>query len=133
MASRDLYNQIAPTHSLLPAARTATANGTGVDTAGYEAVVVLIELGTFAGTTPTATIQIQESSDDSTYTAVAAGDLQGGALPAIDTTTDEQVIERGYLGTKRYLRAAITAIGGTGPSLPCSAVVVRGSAVKLPA
>lgn len=128
MASQDLYTAQSAINSLRAAARTATANGTAADLKGYEAALVVIDLGTFAGTTPTATLQVQESDDNSTYTVVAAADLQGGALAGIDTTNDEQLHVRGYLGTKRYLRVAITAIAGTTPSLPCSASIVRGHA-----
>lgn len=126
MATRDLRSRISPAQSLRPAARTATANGTGVDLRGFESAAVLIDLGTFAGTTPSATFKIQDSDDNSTFADVDAAFLQGGALPTIDTTSHEQVLERGYIGTKRYLRVIISAISGTSPSLPCAAVVVRG-------
>lgn len=134
MASRDLYNSVSPASSIVAQAVTATVNGTGVDLQGFESADVLIDLGTFAGTTPTATIQIQESDDNSTFTAVAAADLIGGALPAtIDPTNDVALYERGYIGTKRYIRVAVTAVTGTSPSLPMSAVVVRGHARSKPA
>ena len=134
MASRDLYNKVSPASSILARTVTATVNGIGVDLQGYESADVLIDLGTFEGTTPSATIQIQESDDNTTFTAVAAADLIGGALPAtIDTTNDDTLYERGYLGRKRYVRVAVTAISGTGPSLPMSAVVVRGHARSMPA
>jgi hypothetical protein len=133
MASRDLYNNITAAASIGAQAVTAALNGSSVDMANYASAVVLLDLGTFAGTTPSATIQIQESDDNSTFTAVAAADLHGGALPGtIDTTNDAQLYERGYIGQKRYLRVAITAIAGTGPSLPLSAVIVRGHPRKAP-
>lgn len=132
MASQDLYNKQSAINSLRAAARTATVNGTGVDLRGYESALVVIDLGTFAGTTPTATFQVQESDDNTTFTAVAAADLHGGALAGIDTTNDEQLHVRGYIGTKRYVRVAITAIAGTGPSLPCSASIIRGHARVAP-
>lgn len=125
----DLYSALSPAVSLKAANQsdpTVPVNGTGVDRSGYEGVVVLFDAGTLAGSaTPTITAEIQESDDNSTFTAVAAADLQGGVLPAIVAANDETLYERGYLGTKRYVRVSITAKGGTTPALPCSAVVVR--------
>ncbi len=130
---RDLSSNISVASSLAPAARTATANGTGVDLRGFGGAAVLINLGTFAGTTPTATLRVEESNDDSTYTAVAAADLVGGTIAGIDTTNDEGVIERSYIGAMRYIRVALTAIAGTSASLPSSAEIVRSHPAQAPA
>lgn len=133
MANRDLSSRIKLMQSISARALTATANGTGVDTNGYGSVVAVLDMGTFAGTTPTATVRLEESADDSTYTAVAAADLQGGALPAIDTTEDDQIVERGYIGSKQYVRFAVTAIAGTSASLPISGSFILGHAASNPA
>jgi len=127
MTMRDLASNISPAASIVAQAVTATLNGAGVDLRGFDAAAVILDLGTFAGTTPTATVKIQESDDNAAFTDVAAGDLIGGGqLATIDTTNDVAVYERGYIGAKRYLRVAVTAIAGTSPSLPMSAMVVRG-------
>lgn len=124
---RDLQSNLGPAQSIAPQAVTATVDGSGVDLRDYDGAMVQIDLGTFGGTTPTATIEIEESDDDATYTAVAAADLLGGAqLATIDTTNDAQIHKRGYIGTKRYVRVAVTAIAGTSPSLPMAASIVRG-------
>lgn len=131
--TQDLYSSLSPASSIAAQTVIAPVNGTGVELSGFVGSDVLIHLGTFGGTTPTATIQIQESDDNVTFAPVAATDLIGGALPAtIDTTNAATLYERGYLGIKRYLRVAVTAVGGTGPSLPMSAVIVRGGARKQP-
>lgn len=132
MASRDLASNIDTASSLTPRAATAVVNGAGVDIGKHRGATVLIDLGAFAGTSPSATVEVQESDDNTTFAAVAAADMIGGAVPTIDATTDEQTLERGYLGTKRYVRVAITAISGTGPSLPICALVVRSHARNLP-
>lgn len=75
MATRDITGWLAPAQTLAPAARTASANGTGVDLRGYESATVLIESGTI--TDGTHTPKLQESDDNTTYTDVAAGDLIG--------------------------------------------------------
>jgi hypothetical protein len=121
----DTYNNALPAQSITARLATATVNGTGVDLAGYEGALCVCDVGTFGGTTPTATVRLEDSDDNSTYGAVAAADIDGGLLATIDTTTDEQVHKRGYKGTKRYVRWAISAIAGTSPSLPICANVVR--------
>ena len=132
MATVDVRSQVSAVASIRPQAVTAPVNGAGVDLAGFEGALILVELGTFAGTAPTATIQVQESDDDATFSPVAAEDLDG-ALPAtIDPTNDETVYELNYKGRRRYIRVAVTAVGGTSPSLPMSAVVIRTNARKQP-
>lgn len=85
---------------------------------------MVIALGVFAGTGPTATIQIQDSPDNSTFTAVPAASLAGGGvIPQITPANANTVIRRAYVGLNRYVRVAITAIAGTGPSLPICALV----------
>lgn len=130
---RDLESKLAVAQSIAPQAVTATVNGSGVDLRGYDGALVVIDLGTFGGTTPTATIKIQDSADNTTFTDVALADLVGGdQLATIDPTNDLAVYRRGYIGTKRYVRVAVTAIAGTGPSLPMAAQVVSGYASREP-
>lgn len=119
--------------SLVPDQYTAAANGTGVDLLGYESAAVEILTGAFGGTTPTATAKVQESSDDSTYTDVADSDLIGAtgntsgfALAASSVKTVS------YIGSKRYVRFIISAVGGTSPVIRASASVVRGHARRKP-
>lgn len=118
---RDLYHNLTNATTLAPAARTASANGTGVDLAGYEAALVVFEVGTI--TDGTHTPKIQESSDNSTFTDVAAGDLLG-TLAALASNTNQQV---GYIGAKQYIRAVSTVAGATTGGV-YSAVVVKGHA-----
>lgn len=130
---RDLYNEIGPAQSLKPQAVTGAVNGTGVDLQGFGGATVLVDTGTITGTSPTITPKIQESDDNSTFTDVAAADLLGGALPAtIGTAEDDTLYKRGYLGTKRYLRGIVSAVGGTSPSLPMAISVVRSHAHRSP-
>ncbi|WP_405930326.1 hypothetical protein [Streptomyces sp. NBC_00827] len=126
--SRDLENNVSAVQSLAPAARTAAADGVGVDLANYNSAMVIIEAGTATGTTPSFEFEVQESDlSGSGYTAVATADLDG-AEPTVTTANDEAVYEIGYRGIKRYLRVINKTPGGTAtPTLPCSALVLRGS------
>lgn len=121
--NRDMKSNIDLVESLAPASRTAAVNGTGVDLRGYDSAMVIIQRGAAGGTSPSFTFEVQESDDDSTYTAVADADLDG-TEPVV--TAAGAAVRIGYKGAKRYLRAAITAVSGTSPTLLCSAAVVRG-------
>jgi hypothetical protein len=131
---RDLGKRISVAQSLAPAARTASANGTGVDLANYDGAVVVVETGTI--TDGTHAITVEESTDNSTFTAVAAADLHdadgdGTILPSIGAADDNKVYEIGYFGTKRYVRA-VTTVSGTTTGGVYVAHVVRGFAHKQP-
>ncbi|WP_181786051.1 hypothetical protein [Streptomyces phytophilus] len=121
----DIKNSLSVAATLLPASRTAAANGTGVDLSNYHAAAVVIDAGASGGTTPSFTFEVQDSDDNAAFAAVAAEFLDGDE-PVVTGSNDESVYVIGYHGIKRYLRVAITAATGTSPTLLCSAVVVRG-------
>lgn len=123
---KDLNKDIATATSLAPAARTATANGTGVDLQGFGSCAVVWNVG--AITDGTHTPKLQESDDNSTFTDVAAAD-QSGTLAALVASTNQEV---GYLGRKRYVRAVITVTGSPSTGGVYAALVVRGGAKTLP-
>jgi len=106
----DLYNNLNIATSLTMATRTADANGASVDLQGYHGALIVVATG--AITDGTHTIEIQESDDGSSWSAVADADLQGSE-PAIGPTNDDTVYKIGYRGTKRYLRVAVTVAGAT--------------------
>jgi hypothetical protein len=125
---RDIHNKLSTARSLSPAARTASADGASVDLQGYDAAEVVIATGTI--TDGTHTIEVQESADDSTFTAVADGDLIG-TEPAIVAADDDKVFEIGYIGTKRFLRVITTVTGATTGGV-YGAAIVRSHARKQP-
>jgi hypothetical protein len=107
MALYDSRSDQVVTTSLAPAARTATANGTGVDLANAGSANVHVIVG--AVTDGTHTPKLQESDDNSTFTDVAAADLNG-TFAAIAANTTQKV---GYIGAKRYIRVVSTVSGAT--------------------
>ncbi|MFD9064190.1 hypothetical protein ACFVZ3_22005 [Kitasatospora purpeofusca] len=119
----DIVNHIDPSPSLHPAARTASANGTGVDLANYDAAVVLIQAG--AWTDGTHTYELQDSDDNSAFLAVADAYLDGTEPVVSSGGTASQVYKVGYRGVRRYLRVAVTVAGATTGAVG-AAVVVRG-------
>ena len=120
---RDLKSNITSGVSLAPQSLTAAANGTGVDLQNSDSAVVEFNAGAIGGTTPSFTMAVQESDDNTTFTDVAAADLQGTA-PVI-TTTNAGITMVGYLGSKRYIRAIAKTVTGTTPTLLASAAVLR--------
>lgn len=127
---RDIKSNIKAVNSLYPQSLTAAANGTGVDLAGFQSAAVVFHAGATGGTTPSFTFAVQESDDNSTFTDVAAAQLQGTA-PVV-TTTNSGMTVVGYLGSKRYIRAIAKTVSGTSPTLLASASVVLGTPMDAP-
>lgn len=120
---RDLKNNLGPVQSLAPAARTASANGTGADLLGFNSAMVMVDVG--AWTDGSHSFAVEESDDDSTYTAVADADLIG-TEPVVDAADeDNQIYKVSYIGTKRYIRAAVTVATATTGAV-YGASIVRG-------
>ena len=113
---------------LLPAlARTADANGTGVDTwakGRSREALVLLSVGAASGTSPTLDVKIQHSDDNSTWS-----DLAGAAFP--QRTAAGAVSEINIKGFKRYIRA-VHDVGGTSPSFTAAVLAVFGSPLDEP-
>lgn len=97
-------------------ARTASANGTGVDVTAYdgEAVFVLDSaLGT--GTSPTLDVKLQDSPDNSIWT-----DIPGATFAQVtDAAAAQEKIKANITGASKWVRAVAT-IGGTTPSFTFS-------------
>lgn len=124
---QSLYNNARAKATLTVAVRTnGTVNGTGVDLNenkdASRSAMLVIHTGTISDGSHTVTLQ--ESDDNSTFTNVAASDLQG-SNPTITATDDDKVYEVGYVGSKRYLRASVTTSGATTGGT-FGATIVRG-------
>lgn len=127
---RDLKSNIKPVLSLVPATRNAAANGTGIDLAGFNAASVVFANGAIGGTaSPTFTFEVQESDDNTTFTAVADKDLRG-TEPVI--TAANQISQVSYIGNKRYIRPVLKTVTGTSPTLDCAAHVILGNPAVAP-
>jgi len=113
-----VYNNILVQQTVTQASRTnGTVNGTAIDlwsnTIGrqvFRTALAIVQTGTI--TDGTHTVEVQESDDNSSFTAVVDADLQG-TEPAIGAADDNVVYEIGYRGTKRYLRVAVVTTGAT--------------------
>lgn len=151
MATRDLLHNIKPVRGLAPAVRTATALSSACDTQGFESVVARVDIGTF-GDVQSGSLyieaELQESSDNSTYTAVADSDLilatgrsaitgtATGTFVQTKTTGSNDltnVYEAGYRGSKRYLKVNMRLTGTHTNGTPSAVTFDLSSADYLPA
>lgn len=131
-----VYNNVLTQQTVTAANRTnGTVNGTALDlwsnSVGrqkFNSALVIVQTGTI--TDGTHTVEVQESDDNSTFTAVADADLQG-TEPAIAAANDNVIYEIGYRGMKRYLRVAVVTTGATTGGT-FGAVVVLGIPRRLP-
>jgi hypothetical protein len=90
---------------------TATGNQTGVDLLEYDGDVQIILAGTAAGASADLTFRIEESADNSTFTAVT-----GGTFTAIGNAAYKEVKTFDRDNLKRYIRLSCTAETGTASS-----------------
>jgi len=120
MISLDIQASSTPITLVAPAAKTATANGTGVDMTGYQGLAaVYLNNGTTTGTTPTLDVKIQDSADNSTY-----ADVTGYTFTQVTAALSNPVgLTIDTRKVRQYIRAVLT-IGGTTPSFTCSVMLL---------
>ena len=135
---KDLANNISAVQSLAPAVRTSDTNGTGVDLQGFESATIIVDTGaegvTFSGSVKI-DFKLEESSDDSTYTAVTSAtavtdgtvDSNGVFLTLDDNAETPQIASIGYVGGARYIRVVADFTGSHSTGTPVAASVIKGS------
>lgn len=117
------------------ATHAASVTGTTVDRTNgehemFRSALILVHTGTV--TDGTHTVEVQESDDNSTWTAVADAHLEG-TEPAIGSADDNKVYELGYMGYKRYLRVNVTVSGAPATGGEYGALVVLYAPLRAPA
>lgn len=126
---RSVYDNVKSEVSLVPLVRTASANGTGVDTMGYTSAKAVISAGAtdFTSTDETYTFKVQDSADNSTFADVS------GLTTTITAANQIKNIRIDGLGTsvRRYIRVVAT-LAGTTPSNAGAAIFELGRAYKNP-
>ncbi len=117
---RDIMNTIHPKRAISPVSVSDnTAQVSQVfDRVGYSAVALLIAAGSLADADATFTVLIEESDDNSTFSAVSDDDLNGTeALASFQFDDDNEPRKIGYVGIKRYIRATITPANNASAAL----------------
>jgi hypothetical protein len=153
MASRDLTNRTKGVTGLAPAVRTALALSAKCDTQGFEGVIARFQSGTFGDTVSGSLYteaELQESDDDSTYTAVADADLEfplwQGLAARVGTATGTffqskttgaadvaGLYEVGYRGSKRYIKVNVRLTGTHTNGTPTAVSFSQGQPAFTPA
>lgn len=128
---RDLSSDVTVVQSIAPIVgnNTTEGTGTGVDLQGYEAAMVVFNFG-ISGDTLSGSVYVtpslQESDDNSAWSAVAAADQVGTLTVIDDAAEDPDEMQVSYIGGKRYIRPLVTFTGTHTNGMPISASVVRG-------
>ena len=98
------------------AARTATGQTSGIDLRVYDgAVVFLLDSAAGAGTSPTLDVTIEDSADNSSFSA-----LSGAAFTQVTGTASAQKLSIDKDNAKRYVRIKCTIGGSSGQSFTFS-------------
>lgn len=122
---RDMMNNLDLKRAVSPqAARTDNTAivSTVADLRGYDAAMLAINLGANTDANATFAVLIEDSDNNSDYTAVADEYLNGTeALAGFQFDDDNELRKIGYTGVKRYLRATITPTGNDSGNIFVSA------------
>ena len=142
--SGNYYNQAVIPLLAPAAARTAAFNSASIDTQNYDAVALAVNVGATGDTlsgTNRVELQVQESDDNSTFTAVADADLlkvvSGGQATGTFALLNaagsvNQVYLTGYRGYKRYVRVAGAFYGTTASGTFLDVLALGGRARTAP-
>jgi hypothetical protein len=118
-------------------AATLSADNTpaAIDLQGYKSCELILAIGaggiTFSGTNKIEFV-VTQSDDDSTYAAVAQGDIIGATVATggivkslIAAHASAAVYRLGYVGNARYLKvlADFSGTHGTGTPIVCTAIL----------
>lgn len=116
----DLKNAVTFSQVSPPVAKTATFTAANdVDCRDYIGNIVIVQdVGTVTGTTPTLAGKIQDSDDDSSYTDVA-----GLTFTQATASNDLQTLNVDTRAVRRYIRY-IGTIGGTTPSFSVGVLAI---------
>lgn len=137
---KDMVHAITAKKVIAPisgAASDAAIVGTVIDRQGYESLTFVIATGVLSDADATFTVLVEDSADNSTFTAVVDGELlsQGANAPETDASfqfdDDGEVRTIGYRGILRYVRMTITPATNTGAWL-IGVVAVLGHRRVLP-
>lgn len=114
MATLDLVHEIKQVQDLPPAVyKTNQAQSSGVGVAGYESVVLAFETGAYTDGTHTPAAY-ECDTVNGTFTAVAAGDLEGAFTAVSSSAGQDKIQQVGYRGKKAFVEVQVTSNGTTG-------------------
>ncbi len=101
-----------------------TTNGTGVAWGECRSAMAVIVAGTI--TDGTFTFELQDSDNNSSYTAVADAFIDG-TEPVLQAANSDTVTVLGYKGTRKYLRVAVVSAATTTGGVVGALIVASGA------
>ncbi|MBP2445944.1 hypothetical protein [Rhizobium leguminosarum] len=116
---RSIAANIGAKSSIDPAVQAASANGTGIDTLGYNSLAFIVQTGAIVGSGVFG-VSLEDSDDNATFAAVAAEQVKSNAPATLVASSSYKV---GYHGFKRYVRPVLTKASGTSIAAGVSAVL----------
>lgn len=110
MAMKDTYSYTGPRLAAFKAfnaaAGTTAFAGSAIDTLGFNSVLFAVAANYSATDTATYTLSVQDSDDNSTFTAVDDDKFIIGPSAPLSGAANVQKI--GYIGARRYVKLVVT-------------------------
>ena len=133
-----IYSDVKYQQIIDPVTLTADANSASADLDGYGSACLLVNVGESGDTLSGSVyieLEVEESTDNATWTDVADADLvnyiagtNDGTFALIDAAAEDDArFIVGYKGTKRYIRTVVNVTGTHTAGTPISATAVLGS------
>jgi hypothetical protein len=134
---RDIMNALDVKRAISPVAAQTNSDTAVVsqklDMQGYDSAMLVIQIGANTDANATFTVLIEDSPDNSNFTAVDDAYLNGTeVLASFQFDDDNECRKIGYVGTQRYLRATITPSGNNSGDLFVAAVWILGNPNRQP-
>ncbi len=138
MSTREHQTGMEYNQSIDPVILTADANGTGVDTRGFDSTTIVFLVGESGDTLSGSVfieLEVEDSPDNSAWTDVDNADLtifitgatNTGTVALIDAAAeDDSIHSTGYLGDKRFVRPVINVTGTHTNGTPIGVAVING-------
>lgn len=135
---KDMISHQNPIQLLVAAAQKVTVLSSAIDMQGFDALTLEAFLGVSGDTLSGIVLielEVQESADDSVYTAVADDDLIGDVVTATNVGTfgliddpaeDDQLYKIGYRGTKRFIKINAVFTGAHTNGIPLTLAAIQG-------
>ncbi|MBN9335372.1 hypothetical protein [Devosia sp.] len=124
---RDLYSNIGTAPAIVPAVKTAAADGLTIDTKGFNSLAIAVTTGAVAGDGDFG-LALEDSDEAGSGFAAVGADFVDNNAPA--TLAASSTYKLGYRGHKRFVRLQLTKAGGT--SIALGAVAVLGNPADAP-
>lgn len=124
---KDLFSNVGVVQALAPAVQSSATEGSAIDLQEFGSVVISVNTGTVVGDGDFG-VKLQHSDQSGSGFVDAPASVVDSNAPA--TLEAGKAYKLKYVGSKRYVRLALTKAGGT--SIAAGAVAVLGNPAMAP-